>query len=55
LIKEIRRELAQAYLNDNQMSISEVGFLLGYSEPSAFQRAFRGWYQCTPSEFRTSH
>jgi len=55
LVKEIRRELAQAYLNDNQMSISEVGFLLGYSEPSAFQRAFRGWYQCTPTEFRTSH
>jgi len=55
LVKDIRSDLAQKYLNDKNMSISEVGFLLGYSEPSAFQRAFRGWYQCTPSEFRVNH
>lgn len=55
LVKDIRSELAQKYLHNKNMSISEVGFLLGYSEPSAFQRAFRAWYQCTPSEFRISH
>lgn len=55
LVKDIRCKLAEKYLHDQKLSISEVGFLLGYSEPSAFQRAFRGWYQCTPSEFRTSH
>jgi AraC-like DNA-binding protein len=55
LVKDIRSRLAQKYLDDKKMSISEVGFLLGYSEPSAFQRAFRGWYQCTPSEFRVNH
>jgi AraC-like DNA-binding protein len=55
LVKDLRSKPAQRYLYDKNMSISEVGFLLGYSEPSAFQRAFRGWYQCTPSEFRTRH
>ena len=55
IVKEIRSELAARYLSDPDLSISEVGFLLGYSEPSAFQRAFRSWYSCTPSEFRIRH
>lgn len=55
IVREIRSEMAARYLSDNSMSVSEVGFLLGYSEPSAFQRAFRSWYSCTPSEFRIQH
>lgn len=55
LVRDIRSQLAQTYLDDKSLSISEVGFLLGYSEVSAFQRAFRIWHQCTPSEFRMSH
>jgi len=55
IVKEIRSKLAAQYLSDQNMSISEVGFLLGYSEPSAFQRAFRNWFSCTPSEFRIQH
>ena len=50
IVREIRSNLAAQYLSDQKMSVSEVGFLLGYSEPSAFQRAFRSWYSCTPSE-----
>lgn len=55
IVREIRSKLAARYLSDQNMSVSEVGFLLGYSEPSAFQRAFRNWYSCTPSEFRIRH
>lgn len=55
IVKEIRSKLAAQYLADQKMSVSEVGFLLGYSEPSAFQKAFRSWYSCTPSEFRIQH
>ncbi len=55
LVRDIRSQLAQTYLFDKNLSISEVGFLLGYSEVSAFQRAFRNWHQCTPSEYRTNH
>lgn len=55
IVKEIRSKLAAQYLSDQKLSVSEVGFLLGYSEPSAFQRAFRSWYSCTPSEYRIQH
>jgi AraC-like DNA-binding protein len=34
------------------MSISEVGFLLGFSELSSFHRAFKRWTGRTPAQFR---
>jgi AraC-like DNA-binding protein len=37
------------------MAISEVAYLLGYSEPSAFHRAFRRWTGVTPGEYRAPH
>ena len=49
---EIRRELADRYLEDD-LSISEISFLLGFSEPSAFFRAFKRWTGLTPIEHRT--
>lgn len=55
LVKQIRCELSRQYLREDRLSVSEVGFLLGYSESSAFLRAFRSWFQCTPGEFRASH
>ena len=44
--------MAQAYLADEQISISEVSYLLGFSEQSAFQRAFKRWTGSTPVQFR---
>ena len=52
LLDEVRTELARMYLADDKLAIFEVAFLLGYSEPSAFNRAFRRWTGKTPSEFR---
>lgn len=52
-LKNIRKELVKEYLTDNQLSLSEIALLLGYSEQSAFSRAFVGWYGMTPSEFKT--
>jgi AraC-like DNA-binding protein len=49
--EEVRRELAMRYLDDN-LSIAEVSFLLGFSEPSAFFRAFKRWTGVTPLENR---
>lgn len=46
---ELRRELALGYLDD-QLSIAEVSFLLGFSEASAFFRAFKRWTGMTPAE-----
>lgn len=52
LVDEARLRLARRYLADESLSISEVSFALGYSEPSAFTRAFKRWAGCAPAEFR---
>lgn len=49
--EQTRRDLTQRYLADN-LSISEISFLLGFSEPSAFFRAFKRWTGMTPIEAR---
>jgi AraC-like DNA-binding protein len=51
VLDSIRREAAGEYLADRALSISEVGYLLGYSEPAAFHRAFKRWHGSTPQEF----
>jgi len=54
LLDETRRELANQYLRESHLSVSEVTYLLGFSEPSNFARAFKRWTGHTPSEFRTA-
>jgi AraC-like DNA-binding protein len=49
--EDVRRELAKRYLEE-RMSIAEISFLLGFSEPSAFFRAFKRWTGQTPVEAR---
>jgi AraC-like DNA-binding protein len=51
LREETRRDLARHYL-DLDLAISEISFLLGFSEPSAFFRAFKRWTGLTPLESR---
>ena len=43
LLDELRLQLAERYLRQPNLSVDEVAFLLGYSERSAFHRAFRRW------------
>jgi AraC-like DNA-binding protein len=52
LLDSTRREAATRYLSDCSLSISEVSYLLGYSEPAAFHRAFKRWHGSTPQDFR---
>ena len=44
--------LAAGYLTDPSVSVSEVAFLLGFSEQSAFNRAFRRWTGESPGRWR---
>lgn len=55
LLDEMRRDLSVRYLREPEMAICEVAYLLGFSEPSAFHRAFRRWFGSTPREYRRSH
>jgi AraC-like DNA-binding protein len=49
---ELRRDLAIRFLNDSRRSTTEIGWDLGYSERSAFNRAFRSWTGMAPGAFR---
>lgn len=55
LLGETRRELAEQYMSQNLHSISEIAFLLGFSEISSFSRAFRAWTGESPSRYRERH
>jgi len=52
LLDEARYELALKYLEDPGRSITEITFLLGFSEQSAFTRAFKRWSGKAPSSYR---
>jgi AraC-like DNA-binding protein len=52
LVSRLRFELSQRYLRHDHLSLTEIGYLLGYSELSAFSRAFRRWAGVSPIEFR---
>jgi AraC-like DNA-binding protein len=51
LLDETRKELALRYLKKPDTSIHDVAFLLGFSEPSAFHRAFKRWTGQTPRAY----
>lgn len=52
ILSDTRRDLAERYLRDTDLPLTEIGFLLGFSEQSAFTRAARGWFGKPPSQLR---
>lgn len=53
LLDETRRYLAAQYVRESRLSVSEITFLLGFSEPANFSRAFKRWTGRSPSDYRT--
>ncbi|TMJ37256.1 MAG: helix-turn-helix domain-containing protein [Alphaproteobacteria bacterium] len=53
LVEETRRDLALVYVRQRELAFSEIAFLLGYSELSAFSRAFHRWTGTSPRNYRT--
>ena len=54
LVDSTRRHVAENLLRDSRYTATEVAFLTGFSEQSAFTRAFRRWAGQTPRSFRLS-
>jgi AraC-like DNA-binding protein len=54
LLDQLRHELAVGHLRDGRLSIADISFLLGFSEPSAFHRSFRKWTGQTPQAYRNA-
>ena len=53
-VDHVRQSAARAYLADVRLTVGEVAYMLGYSDQSAFIRAFKRWTGETPREFRTT-
>jgi len=53
LLDKTRKELALRQIQNREISINDVAFLLGFSEPSAFYRAFKRWTGQTPRSYRS--
>lgn len=52
LLEAVRHDFALAYLGDPELSVSEIAFLLGYADASAFSRSFKRWEGVSPKGWR---
>ncbi|CAG7654779.1 AraC family transcriptional regulator [Paenibacillus allorhizosphaerae] len=54
LSTRVRKELAISYLKRQEHSVGEIAYVLHFSEPSAFQSAFKRWTGVTPGQYRAN-
>lgn len=52
LVNDLRREVAAARLASTRLSIDDIGIESGFAQKTAFYRAFKRWFSCTPAEYR---
>lgn len=52
LLQDTRQQLASQYIKDDQLSISEIAYLLGFSDQANFTRAFKRWNGVSPTQYR---
>jgi AraC-like DNA-binding protein len=52
LLNEVRHDLALQYIHDRSITLTEISFMLGFSEVSSFSRAFKNWTGKPPSAAR---
>ena len=55
VVEAVRRDLALAHMHEDRHSVSEIAFLAGFTEVSAFSRAFRRWTGESPTAWRRDH
>jgi AraC-like DNA-binding protein len=55
VLGEVRAAVARSHLARNEISISEIAHLLGFTELSSFSRAFRQWTGQSPVRYRAAH
>ncbi len=55
LVEEVRKDKALRYVAADHYALGEIAFLLGFSELSAFSRAFKRWTGMAPAQYRARH
>jgi AraC-like DNA-binding protein len=54
VLDELRHKLALHFLNGKRVSVNETAYLVGFSDPASFSRAFKRWTGISPREVRTA-
>ncbi|MFC7294965.1 AraC family transcriptional regulator [Marinobacter aromaticivorans] len=55
LVEQVRKDKALRYVASDHYALGEIAFLLGFSELSAFSRAFKRWTGMAPAQYRAQH
>lgn len=55
IVDDCRREMAERLLLETDLTLSSIGYKIGFSAPAAFTRSAIRWFGMTPSEFREKH
>lgn len=51
-VEAVRRDLSYRHLHNPSLTLVDIAFMLGFSDQSAFQKAFKRWHNCAPGEYR---
>jgi len=54
LLNEARVTLARNYIEEGRLSVTDIAFVLGFADTSAFSRAFKRWTRLSPSAYAKS-
>jgi AraC-like DNA-binding protein len=55
ILDHTRKKLATEYVADNNLSLGQIAYMLGFSDQSNFSRAFKRWTDSSPREYRRAH
>lgn len=55
ILNDVRYELSKQYISQKQYNVTEIAFQLGFSDSSAFSRAFKHWSGFSPSHYNKHH